>query len=642
MSSRSTHVVADQASTAGPRAVVARRRALKRHRRLLLEHLEDRRLLASIDLEVTTPIYEGQSANLTVTIGDPPAETFGLTVDWGDGSEVEMVDLPAGTTSFDVPHTYADDNADDQYTITVTLQDDDMPVGTGEPVLANSTLYGGVGDQVSVYPDYPWGNGELAISGNRLYLAGHDRNVLGGQSLAVAYELPSGVAEAPTFQWAKTWPGQASVAWKEMFSGVAGTSEGAYFTGNSYTQTIDDIGGKEAKSILVKFQPDGTPGSGVAGAVWQATPNLQTSGTSGYFSYGGEESHSALIAAEEGGVPYLYAVGGGQPWSYGAYVVAKYDTNGQLVAAATDSTVGINFNVGWVPSGGGGSSAQGVTVINGNVYALGLTAWAVEGDAANPRPALWKYNSNLQLLWRGRDTSRQGNLLGAAGLNDAIYAVGYQYVSGSPNSEDYLIQKYDEAGNLLWSATSGGAGTDVLTGIVTLNNRLFAVGHTASEGAGDKDAVLVEIDPANGSFFSKHLFGGALVDRANAVATDGVDLYVAGQSSSFASGDNLVGQSDLFLLRYTVGSEPVSTSVTMNVYNLPPTIHSVANSGPVEEGSPVTVTIHATDPAGERDPLTYVGFRQRRHLRAFQQQQQRIPHLCRQRRVYRYRTGQRR
>ncbi|MCL4205693.1 MAG: VCBS repeat-containing protein, partial [Pirellulaceae bacterium] len=45
--------------------------------------------------------------------------------------------------------------------------------------------------------------------------------------------------------------------------------------------------------------------------------------------------------------------------------------------------------------------------------------------------------------------------------------------------------------------------------------------------------------------------------------------------------------------------------VVVTVENAPPTIDSVTNNGPVEEGSPVTVTIHATDPAGDRDPLTY-------------------------------------
>src|SRR5207237_1044719 len=44
---------------------------------------------------------------------------------------------------------------------------------------------------------------------------------------------------------------------------------------------------------------------------------------------------------------------------------------------------------------------------------------------------------------------------------------------------------------------------------------------------------------------------------------------------------------------------------TVTVTNVPPHITGISNSGPVPVGSPATITVKATDPAGPRDPLGY-------------------------------------
>jgi YVTN family beta-propeller protein len=49
----------------------------------------------------------------------------------------------------------------------------------------------------------------------------------------------------------------------------------------------------------------------------------------------------------------------------------------------------------------------------------------------------------------------------------------------------------------------------------------------------------------------------------------------------------------------------VDTSFNLSVNNVAPTIGSVTNNGPVTAGSPATITVTATDPAGANDPLTY-------------------------------------
>ncbi len=80
------------------------------------------------DLAVTPSIDEGGEAHLTGTIADVGTlDSFVLHVDWGDGAIVDYP-FPAGTTSFDLTHSYLDETAANggAYAISVTLADDDL------------------------------------------------------------------------------------------------------------------------------------------------------------------------------------------------------------------------------------------------------------------------------------------------------------------------------------------------------------------------------------------------------------------------------------------------------------------------------------------------------------------------------------
>lgn len=68
------------------------------------------------------------------------------------------------------------------------------------------------------------------------------------------------------------------------------------------------------------------------------------------------------------------------------------------------------------------------------------------------------------------------------------------------------------------------------------------------------------------------------------------------------------GDNGLYPIRVTVCDEDAACSVreqTVNIGNARPTIVEIADNGPVPEGSPITITINATDPAGPNDPLRY-------------------------------------
>jgi cysteine-rich repeat protein len=385
------------------------------------------------------------------------------------------------------------------------------------PSLSSAAFFGGPADQR--------GTG-VAAGGGALYVSGDVQPETGNASdaaLVLKYALPSG----PSPVWARPY------GFGTNFYAVAATNEGVYAGGFNYSLTTDGVGGKEIKSFLAKFAPDGSNGPAPGGATWLAMPH--------FFAYTGSEFFLAASSAVESGSSFIYAVGGGQPCSFSAYAIAKFDTSGSLLAKATDPGQEGAFTS--CSFSGTSSAGFGVTVLNSNVYAV--------GGRGNPA-TIWKHAPNLTVVWRQQDPAiAVSQFAGVAAFGGAIYAVGN--TSTGPNTEDYLIDKFDEAGTLLWRQTSGGANTDILTGVVEVGGRLFAVGYTLSSGAGGADSVVLEIDPATGATLSTTLFGGALDDKARGAATDGTDLYVVGESRSFASAEgNAVGQNDVTLLRYVL------------------------------------------------------------------------------------------
>jgi hypothetical protein len=388
------------------------------------------------------------------------------------------------------------------------------PAMAQAPTLTSSAFYGGAGDQRGT---------AIAVGGGGLYISSNvqpETQSTSDTALVLRYALPSG----PSPIWARSYD------FGTDFFGIAATNEGVYADGWNYSLTTDNVGDKEVKSILAKFAPDGSNGAAFGGAIWLGLPH--------FFAYTGVEILQAATTAVEGGSPVIYAVGGGQPCSFFAYVITKFDASGNLLAKATDPGQENAFNDCFY--NGTGSSGSGVAVLDGNIYAVG---------SRGGFPTIWKHAPDLSVVWR-RQGIASGQFLGVAGFGGDIYAVG----SIPDNAGDFLIQKYDEAGTLLWSQTSGGANEDVLTGVVATGTRLFAVGYTRSSGAGGADSVVLEIDPATGATLSTTLFGGTLDDKANGAANDGTDLYVVGESRSFASAKgNTVGQNDVMLLRYTFG-----------------------------------------------------------------------------------------
>src|SRR5438132_353032 len=292
------------------------------------------------------------------------------------------------------------------------------------PSLVSNTFVAGSSDQR--------GTG-IAINKGAIYLSGN-----------VQPETQSASDTALVLSYATATPPGASPAWSRTFDfgtdffGIGATSEGVYAGGWNWSLSNDIFGAKEVKTMVAKFPRDGSSGAGPGGSTWVAGAggNLVTS----FYGFDGVESFNAVTTAVEGSSAVIYAAGAGQacspPTEFGS-IVAKFSTSDGIPLQALDANACL------------GAEASAVTVLNGNVYVSGSS-----GQSVIERPTLWKYDPNLNQLWRQQDTSVAGTFRAETGFGGAIYAVGDTFTPGVVNSEDYLIEKYDEAGNRLWTTTS--------------------------------------------------------------------------------------------------------------------------------------------------------------------------------------------
>lgn len=430
------------------------------------------------------------------------------------------------------------------------------------PTLASSTFYGGAGDEQGT---------SVAIASGKLYLAGYKGTGSELEGIVAQYTLPPGSSPV----WNATWPGLANF---DKFSGIGVSSEGVYVDGDSYGRTTDSVGGKEIKGIVVKFPLTGATGAGYGGSTW----DKQTPAPPGVFSYGGGERLMAITVAEESAQTFAYATGAAQSgwWNCGRLYLSKLGAEGTIIWTVNDGSEQV---------GNGYSYGSAITTLNGNIYVAGQNdnSGSATCGSTSSKPYMRKYDRNGNLLW-SRMSSLNGAYSGIASFGGTIYAVGTTPWGPTTSTYNFLIEKWDESGNLTWSKQyDRNSAEDILYSVVGIGAKIYAVGSTQGNTSGGKDAVILEIDPVTGELISSTLWGGALDDVARGVATDGTDLYVVGESRSFASAaGNAVGQNDMMILRYTITPPD----------NTPPT--TTDNAPSTWQKADFTVALACTDNEG--------------------------------------------
>jgi hypothetical protein len=112
---------------------------------------------------------------------------------------------------------------------------------------------------------------------------------------------------------------------------------------------------------------------------------------------------------------------------------------------------------------------------------------------------------------------------------------------------------------------------------------------------------------------SSVLLSGSGSDPENGTLTYAWDLDSDGQFDdstaqnpifSTANLDGLTSRTVALRVTDNAGVSSIDTAI-VTIKNVAPTISQVTNDGPINEGSPATITVTASDPAGNNDPLAY-------------------------------------
>jgi putative intracellular protease/amidase len=124
-----------------------------------------------------------------------------------------------------------------------------------------------------------------------------------------------------------------------------------------------------------------------------------------------------------------------------------------------------------------------------------------------------------------------------------FFITGYTFSHGTGDS-DLLVIKTDDQGEMEWSRTYGGAGTEYGNACLSLPDGYLVTGYTTSFGSGSKDVYVIRLDTKGKELWSK-TFGGPSWDVGTALCESGDgNFYICGYTHSFGKGEE-----DVYLVK---------------------------------------------------------------------------------------------
>jgi len=314
--------------------------------------------------------------------------------------------------------------------------------------------------------------------------------------------------------------------------------------------------------FLVKFDPNGA-------YLWSKTFGMTPSG-----GYNGILNARGVAADGLGGIAMAgYFQGtmsfGGAPLTAvgSGLFVAKYDASGVHVWSRALGANGPEDSFGLAADGSGNTIITGAFA--GSMDFGGGLLISVGGSDI----VIAKYDANGAHLW----SRRLGSLGNDYGVDVAVDGAGGFAVTGlfsgavnfggatltSVGATDVFLAKYNADGVHQWSRRMGGTNFDDVAGVavnaagdVAIHGELFTSANYGGQtltSVGSTDVYVAKYD-AGGLHVWSQRFGGVDMDRARAVAMDGLgDVVISGSFSGTGDlgGEPIVGgAADIYLARY--------------------------------------------------------------------------------------------
>jgi hypothetical protein len=332
--------------------------------------------------------------------------------------------------------------------------------------------------------------------------------------------------ESGNMEWNRTYGGTDS----DVGYSVIETSDGGYAIAG-YTWSY---GAGGADAWLIKTD---------------ATGNIEWNQT--YGGADGDAGYSIVETSDGGyaiaGITYSFGAGAADFW------LVKTDESG---------------NMEWSQTYGGTSTDSAWSLVETSDEGYAIAGYTSSYGAGSSDFWLVKTNKYGNMEWSqtyGGPSSETGWSV-VESSNGGYALTGYTSSYGAGGYDVWLV-KTDEIGNMLWSQTYGGTGTDSGYSVVETRDGGYAIaGYTTSYGAGNNDVWLVKTDEIGNMQWSQ-TYGGTSTDNGySVVETRNGGYAIAGETTSYGAGIY-----DLWLIKTDVSGESGlawtdSTSDTITVY----------------------------------------------------------------------------
>ena len=299
-------------------------------------------------------------------------------------------------------------------------------------------------------------------------------------------------------------------------SSVVQTTDGGYIvTGSTYEKSGPD----HFDVMLAKYSASGN-------LAWTKTVGWANNDSAGYSIQ--QTTDGGYIVT---GLYDTYTRVAGTP--YYDLLLVKFDSSGNVTWAKTIGESGTRDDVGY-------SVRQ---TSDGGYIVTGRTKWS---PGTTDDLLLVKFDSSGNVTWvkrAGINSWSDGSSIQQTSDGGYIVA-GYTQAYGA-GSADILIVKFDSGGNITWTKTIGKTLYDLAGSIQQTSDGGYIVSGTVRDSTSNNNLFLGKLDSGGNLSWSKTV-GGSGSDRGRSVVqtTDG-GYIVSGSTNSFGA-----GATDLFLVKF--------------------------------------------------------------------------------------------
>ncbi|MBI5118760.1 thrombospondin type 3 repeat-containing protein, partial [Candidatus Poribacteria bacterium] len=379
--------------------------------------------------------------------------------------------------------------------------------------------------------------------------------------------------------FASEWQGTFGGAQEDAAYGAAPTDDGGYVIIGETTS----YGAGSYDILMIKTDADGNTqwsktfgGTGIENGF-----SVEQTADGGYIvaglttSFGAGSYDAWLIKTDGSGAEEWSRTFGGGGWDEG-YSAQQTSDGGYLILGRTDS-YGAGSHDAWLiktdPSGieewsetfGGTNWDEARDVRQTGDGGYIISGWTESFGAGGKDAWLLKLDADRNSQW---SKTFGGSLWDAAGevqltSTGGYITCGYTESYGNSGSYDIWLIETDAIGNMVWSRTFGGPGTELGGMVLKTADGGYIVGG-GREPYGSADALLIKTDAAGNEVWSR-VIGGADYDTIQDLIQEGSESYLGvGWTRSYGA-----GLSDIWLLKVNLNEDSDLDGICGEVDNCP-------------------------------------------------------------------------